>query len=88
MTDTSLPVKNLDFDIPNRKLTVFHTNEIEPIEQAILALNLGGKKISTEKTNITAFEENTNQKKVPFRPGRLDAGRGCGTCAVGGAGGW
>lgn len=57
-------VAHLDFDIPNRKLTVFHTNEIEPIEQAILALNLSGKKISTEKTNITAFEENTNQKKV------------------------
>ena len=57
-------IANLDFDIPNRKLTVFHSGEIDQIEQSILELNLRGKKLSTEKTEQTNFEENSNQKKL------------------------
>lgn len=57
-------IKNLDFDISNRKLTVFHIGQIEQIEKSILELNLGGRKLITEKTNQTEFEENTNQKKL------------------------
>ena len=57
-------IKNLDFDIPNRKLTVFHSGEIDQIEKSILELNLGGKKISTEQTDKTDFKENANQKKL------------------------
>ena len=62
--DEILSITNLDFDIPNRKLTVFHNGEIDQIEQSILELNLGGKKLSTEKTEQTNFEENSNQKKL------------------------
>lgn len=57
-------VVNLDFDIPNRKLTVFHNGEIEQIEKSVIELNLGGKKISTEQTDKTEFKENVNQKKL------------------------
>ncbi|MCW5518772.1 cation transporter [Aureitalea sp. L0-47] len=57
-------IANLDFDIPNRKLTVYHSGESEEIENSILELNLGGKKISTEPTTQTDFEEKTNQKKL------------------------
>ena len=57
-------IANLDFDIANRKLTVFHSGNDEQIETSILELKLGGKKISTEVTNQTYFEENTNQKKL------------------------
>jgi Co/Zn/Cd efflux system component len=57
-------IANLDFDIPNRKLTVFHSGETEQIEESILELNLGGKKLSTEQTDQTDFKENTNQKKL------------------------
>ena len=57
-------IANLDFDIPNRKLTVFHSGEIDQIEKSVLKLNLGGKKISTEQTDQTDFKENTNQKKL------------------------
>jgi Co/Zn/Cd efflux system component len=57
-------IANLDFDIANRKLTVFHTGEIAQIEQSILELKLGGKKISTENTTQTDFKENQNQKKL------------------------
>jgi hypothetical protein len=52
----------LDFDIQHRKLTVFHSGEIKHIEKCIIELNLGGKKISTEQTNQTEFEENKNKK--------------------------
>ena len=57
-------IANLDFDIPNRKLTVFHSGEIDEIEKSLIELNLGVKKISTEQTNQTAFEEHTNQRKL------------------------
>ena len=57
-------IVNLDFDIQNRKLTVFHSGEIEQIEKLIIELNLGGKKILTEETDQKDFEENTNQRKL------------------------
>ncbi|WP_320814374.1 cation transporter [Flavobacterium sp.] len=57
-------IANLDFDIPNRKLTVFHSGEIDKIENSIIELNLGGKKTSTEYTEQTDFKENTNQRKL------------------------
>ena len=57
-------IANLDFDIPNRKLTVFHSGEIDQIEKSVIELNLGGKKISTKQTDQTEFKENKNQKKL------------------------
>ncbi|TYB72612.1 cation transporter [Bizionia gelidisalsuginis] len=57
-------VKNLDFDIPNRQLTVYHSREVTDIEASISGLNLGGHRISTEATTQTDFEENTNQKTL------------------------
>jgi Co/Zn/Cd efflux system component len=62
--DSISSIANLDFDIPNRKLTVFHTGEIEQIEKSINELNLGEKKISTEQTEQTHFEKHTNQRKL------------------------
>lgn len=55
-------IANLDFDIPNRILTVFHNGESDDIEKSVIELNLGGKKIATEKTSQTEFDETTNQK--------------------------
>ena len=57
-------VSNLDFDIPNRMLTVFHSGTIDHIEKSVIELNLGGKKISTEQTDQTEFKENASQKKL------------------------
>jgi hypothetical protein len=54
----------LDFDIPNRKLIVFHIGEIDQVEKSVIELNLGGKKILPEQTNQTDNKENTNQKKL------------------------
>ncbi|WP_205635376.1 cation transporter [Flavivirga aquatica] len=57
-------IVNLDFDIPNRKLIVFHNGEIDQIEKSLIELNLGGKKISTKQTDQKDFKENANQKKL------------------------
>lgn len=57
-------IANLDFDIPNRKLIVFHNGEIDQIEKSVIELNLGGKKVSTELTSQIYFKENKNQKKL------------------------
>ena len=57
-------IANLDFDIPNRKLTVFHDGDIDQIENSVIELNLDGKKISSEQTEKVDFEENTNQQKL------------------------
>jgi len=57
-------IKNLDFNIPNRKLTIFHNGQVEQIERSILELRLGVKKLSTEQTLQTDFKENSNQKKL------------------------
>lgn len=62
--DTIQSIKNLDFDIPNRKLTVYHNGQIDEIEKSISELNLGGKKLKTEQSFQTEFQENTNQKKL------------------------
>ncbi len=57
-------IKNLDFDIPNRRLSVFHDGDSQRIEESIHKLNLGDKKLLTEETDQTDFEENSHQKKL------------------------
>jgi len=57
-------IKNLDFDIPNRTLTVFHDGQGSKIEQSIIDLDLGGKKVKTIETEEVEFIEDVNQKKL------------------------
>lgn len=57
-------IKNLDFDIPNRKLSVYHLGSSDAIENVIIDLNLGGRKLLSEKTIETQFKENKQQKKL------------------------
>jgi Co/Zn/Cd efflux system component len=57
-------IVHLNFDIPKRKLTVFHNGQTDLIEKAILELKLGGKTISTEEIDQTDFKDHTNQKKL------------------------
>ena len=57
-------IVNLDFDIPHRKLIIFHNGDIDLIEKSINELNLGEKKITTEITSKTSFTENKHQKTL------------------------
>jgi len=59
-----LNIKHLDFDIPNRELTVYHIGQTNEIEQSIIALNLGGEKVLTESAKEVSFSQNDNQKKL------------------------
>ena len=60
--DGILEVKNLDFNIPNRELTIFHEGGLETIENAIAELNLGDKKLRTEDTTQRVFNTDKSQK--------------------------
>ena len=57
-------IKKLDFDLENRQMTVFHTNDVIPIEKAIQKLKLNEKKISTERVDIVINESKTNQSRL------------------------
>jgi Co/Zn/Cd efflux system component len=57
-------IKNLDFDIPKRRLSVFHEGRLELIESSIADLNLGGKRLGTEQTGEIEFEEPAKQRKL------------------------
>lgn len=57
-------IKKLDFDIANRKLTIFHTGNINDIENSLEELQLGSQKVSSKVTDQSNFEENTNQRKL------------------------
>ncbi|MCD6586515.1 MAG: cation transporter [Desulfobacteraceae bacterium] len=57
-------VKSLEFDIPNRMLTVVHIGKLKEIERSVIDLNLGGKRIKTEQSVQANFKEQTNQRKL------------------------
>lgn len=57
-------IKNIDFDIPNRLLTVFHNGQLEQIGSSLRELNLGERLLSSEETNQTEFAEDSNQRKL------------------------
>ncbi|TXG38953.1 cation transporter [Seonamhaeicola maritimus] len=62
--DNLSSIKNLDFNISKRTLTVFHTEESTKIESLLHELNLGARKLKTEITEQTKFNENSNQKRI------------------------
>ena len=62
--DGILEIKNLEFDISARKLTVFHEGQLELIESSIIGLNLGGKRIATKESDQSTFSENLKQKQL------------------------
>ncbi|MGZ5245215.1 MAG: cation transporter [Bacteroidia bacterium] len=57
-------IENLDFNLANRTLTVYHEGKTDEIEQAIQSLNLGCKKLSSEKTEHIDFEKEIDQRKL------------------------
>jgi Co/Zn/Cd efflux system component len=56
-------IKNLDFDLPSRQLTVFHDGQLEQIESSIIELNLGGRRLQTEQSEFE-FEEEKSQRTL------------------------
>ena len=56
-------VKSLEFDIPNRKLNVYHSGNPEPIFSALETLNLNTTLISTEETNAVVETDTSNSQR-------------------------
>ena len=57
-------IKNLEFDISNRILLVYHINNTDNIEKALAELNLGSIKINSENIAIQSFAKDKNQHKL------------------------
>jgi Co/Zn/Cd efflux system component len=57
-------IKDLDFNLDDRTLTVLHEGQTDAIEQSILELKLGGKRMSTETTDNIQISEHRNQRKL------------------------
>lgn len=56
-------VKSLEFDIQNRKLTVHHIAESQPILSALETLNLDTTLISTEENTIEIEADTSNMQR-------------------------
>lgn len=57
-------IAKLEFDIPNRKLVVYHTAEDTAIETKLRSLNLGAKHISTVEADTEKVSDDENQRKI------------------------
>ncbi|PKP23415.1 MAG: cation transporter [Bacteroidetes bacterium HGW-Bacteroidetes-22] len=57
-------IEYLEFDISNRRLTIYHQGRLKEIEARLAGLNFGSKILSTEKTDKLAFDKPSNQSRV------------------------
>lgn len=57
-------IRHLDFDLPQRQLTVYHDGESAPIEKSLAELQLGESLLQSEDSGKEGFEENANQRKL------------------------
>lgn len=57
-------VARLEFDLPNRELTVYHSGDLEPITKAIESLNFSETYKSTIQSDLPVDANENNQRKV------------------------
>lgn len=57
-------LNHLDFDIPNRKLAVFHSADVKPIEEALFSLQLGASYQSTQNANDFSGVGEVEQRRL------------------------
>lgn len=50
-------IEQLQFDIPNRKVTVLHNGDAEPITRALADLRLDSRLLETEDADLTKLAE-------------------------------
>ena len=79
-------IKSLDFDIPNRKLIVFHTDEkdkifkkleelkvkIESLEKSLAKMNLEGKDLEKAKAKILKLKKQYDDLSDAANGNRFD----------------
>ena len=57
-------IKNMDFDIPNRILTIYHFTDFDKIENVLAELKFGEKHLETTTIENIEFEEETKQYQL------------------------
>jgi len=57
-------IKNLEFDLNERRLTIYHEEGLAEIQSLIHSLKLGETLESSEESYITSFDADTLQKKM------------------------
>ncbi len=57
-------IRHLDFDLPQRQLTIYHEGESAPLAKALAELHLGETLIGSEESEAETFREQSNQKKL------------------------
>ncbi len=57
-------IRGLDFDIPNRKLTVYHDDQLEIINARINELNLGSSLLTSIDVDQVQTSETSDQRRV------------------------
>lgn len=62
--DVDNSIKKLEFDIPDRKLVVFHEGQVSPIENSINELKLGSVLIGSEETSYVQQDDEASDKKL------------------------
>lgn len=62
--DNVSAVKSLEFDLPQRRLTVVHDGQLDTIKRAIDQLNLNSRLVTTEQTDETGADGNTVQRTL------------------------
>lgn len=62
--ESSKAIKYLAFDIPGRKLEVFHTGEVEKVHQAIIKLKLNEQLVGTKVAELPISSDDSRQRKI------------------------
>ena len=57
-------IQGIDFDIENRKVTIYHVGHLNEIESALHQLNFDSRLIETDQTDQMVLSEGSNQRKV------------------------
>lgn len=57
-------IQDLEFDIPNRNLTIYHSGQLEEIKSAIDTLNLGSQLLTTEYSEQGIASTDTTQRRL------------------------
>lgn len=57
-------VKQLEFDIPHRQLQVYHSAEIDGIQNALAELQLNEKLVNTQEADLPEIVDHRQQRKV------------------------
>jgi len=57
-------IQSFHFDIPNRKLIVFHSGRLDQIEAALHKLNLGSELLATEHSAQSIVAKDSSQKRL------------------------